>query len=108
MFAFHCFIVYIYFTLVKDQYCSGGSKGSRPLLLVKVKLAGADPGFHVGGAPALRGRQHTILPNFPKTWMKLRKILGRRGGLRGRPLRSATDWVKTNMVTAGNGTDFTF
>ena len=81
-----------------------------PLLRVKVKLAGADPGFPVGGAPTVPGEgQHTILPNFPKTWMKLRNILGgRRGGLRGRPLTSTTDWVKTNMVTASSGTDFTF
>ena len=30
---------------------------------------GADPGFRVGGAPPSRGRQHTILPNFPKKIM---------------------------------------
>ena len=37
--------------------------------------SGADPGFPVGGGANPRGgRQHTILPNFPKNCMKLRKV----------------------------------
>ena len=36
-------------------------------------LAGADPGFPVGGgANPPGGRQHTILQNFPKNCTKLR------------------------------------
>ena len=35
----------------------------------------ADPGFPRGGAPTLRGgRQHMILPNFPKNCMKLKEF----------------------------------
>ena len=44
-------------------------------------FAGADPGFPQQGAPTLWGRQHMILPNFPKNCMKVRKFLaGGRGG----------------------------
>ena len=40
----------------------------------------ADPGFpRVGGANPPGGRQHKILPNFPKSYMKLKEfaLLGR-------------------------------
>ena len=56
-------------------------------------VTGADPGFPVGGgANPLGGRQHTILPNFPKNCMKLRKFWWSVGGALagGAPLRSAT------------------
>ena len=40
----------------------------------------ADPGFpQGGGANSPGGRQHTILPNFPKNCMKLKEF-GPRGG----------------------------
>ena len=44
--------------------------------------AGADPGFPVGGGadPQGSGRQHTILSNFPKNCMKLRKFWAVGGG----------------------------
>ena len=39
------------------------------------KLAVADPGFpRGGGANSPGGRQHTILPNFPKNCMKLKEF----------------------------------
>ena len=45
---------------------------------ITIKLASkpmADPGFPGGGgANPRRGRQHTILPNFPKNCMKLKEI----------------------------------
>ena len=51
----------------------------------------ADPGFPRGGLPTLpRGRQHTILPNFPKNCMKLKKF-GPVGGMHpSHPLTSDT------------------
>ena len=53
----------------------------------------ADPGFpRGGGANSPGGRQHTILPYFPKNCMKLKEF-GPSGGaciLRA-PLRSATE-----------------
>ena len=52
----------------------------------------ADPGFpRGGGANFPGGRQHTILPNFPKNCMKLKEF-GPPGGPRipRAPLRSAT------------------
>ena len=52
----------------------------------------ADPGFpRGGGANSLGGRQHTILPYFPKNCMKLKEFepLGGRASL-APPLRSAT------------------
>ena len=42
----------------------------------------ADPGFPRGGAPTPQGgRQHTILPKFPKNGMKLKEF-GPGGGAR--------------------------
>ena len=42
----------------------------------------ADPGFpRGGGANSPGGRQHTILPNFPKNCMKLKEF-GPQGGAR--------------------------
>ena len=42
----------------------------------------ADPGFpRGGGANSPRGRQHMILPNFPKNCMKLKEF-GPGGGAR--------------------------
>ena len=35
----------------------------------------ADPGFPRGGAPTPWGRQHTILPKFPKNCMKLKEFV---------------------------------
>ena len=57
--------------------------------------AGTDPGFPVGGDanPSGGRRQHTILPDFPKNCMKLRKFwLG--GTRRGRvdPPRPCTSF----------------
>ena len=47
-----------------------------------VIIAGADPGFPVGGGAYPQGRQHTILPNFPKlTCVKLRKCWAVGGGM---------------------------
>ena len=44
----------------------------------------ADPGFpRGGGANSPGGRQHTILPNFPKNCMKLKEFGPSGGG--GRP-----------------------
>ena len=41
-----------------------------------------DPGFpRGGGANSPVGRQHTILPNFPKNYMKLKEF-GPQGGAR--------------------------
>ena len=37
--------------------------------------AEADPGFPRGGAPTPWGRQHTILPKFPKNCMKLKEFV---------------------------------
>ena len=47
--------------------------------------ARADPGFPVRGNvdPPVRGRQHTILPKFPKNCMGLRRIWAVGGGSRG-------------------------
>ena len=51
----------------------------------------ADPGFpRGGGANSSGGRQHMILPNFPKNCMKLKEFEPR-GGVPRAPLRSATD-----------------
>ena len=53
----------------------------------------ADPGFpRVGGAnsPGGGGRQHTILPNFPKNSMKLKEFGPRGARVPRAPLRSAT------------------
>ena len=43
--------------------------------------AGADPGFPIGGGanPRGEGRQHTNLPDFPKNYIKIKKILVRGG-----------------------------
>ena len=49
-------------------------------------FSGADPGFSVEGGTDPGGRQHIILPNFPKTYMKLRNFGPREGGA---PLRYA-------------------
>ena len=55
------------------------------LLLASV----ADPGFpRGGGANSLGGRQHTILPHFPKNCMKLKEF-GPPGG--ARPSRPPLD-----------------
>ena len=56
-------------------------------------ISGVDPGFPVGGGanPLREGCQHTILPNFPKNCMKLRKFWAVEGPAPGTlPLRSAT------------------
>ena len=53
------------------------------MLFILINEAVADPGFpRGGGANSPGGRQHTILPNFPKNCMKLKEF-GPRGG-RGR------------------------
>ena len=62
--------------------------------LVKLSLpyTVADPGFSQwGGANSPGGRQHTILPNFPKNCMKLKEF-GPQGGRASKILlcRSAT------------------
>ena len=52
-------------------------------LSLPIHWSGMDPGFPVGERANLRmgrGEQHTILPNFPKSYIKLRKMLGRVGG----------------------------
>ena len=43
---------------------------------LSILLTVADPGFPRGGAPTPRGggRQHMILPNFPKNCMKLKEF----------------------------------
>ena len=52
----------------------------------------ADPGFPPGGgANSPGGRQHTILPNFPKKCMKLKEF----GPGGASPLRSTTDFSLT-------------
>ena len=54
--------------------------------LFKKKLPGVDPGFPEGWAPTLAGaggggRQHAFLPEFPKNYMKLRKVGAVAGGV---------------------------
>ena len=63
------------------------------------QLTGADPGFPVGGgANCPGGRQHTILPNFPKNCMKLKEF-GSRGARVPRPsLRSATAFGSLRVI----------
>ena len=57
---------------------------------------GEDPGFPVeGDANPPGGCQHTILPNFPKNCMKLRKFWS----VGGAPLRSATPLTNTHHGT---------
>ena len=59
-----------------------------------ISIAGADPGFPVGGGanPRGGGRQHMILPNFVKNYMKLRKFWAVGGwGVPGAPPKSATE-----------------
>ena len=54
----------------------------------------ADPGFpRGGGANSPGGRQHTILPNFPKNCMKLKEFGPPGGGRASKILlcRSATE-----------------
>ena len=63
----------------------------------------ADPGFpRGGGANSPGGRQHTILPKFPKNWVKSKEF-GPPGGCASPapPLRSATDidrYIPHNIV----------
>ena len=54
-------------TLDISQYLEG-------LYKMNDELAGADPGFSIGGGTNLWGDQHMILPNFPDNCMKLRKV----------------------------------
>ena len=49
---------------------------------------GADPGFPIGKS-SRRGRQHTILPNFPKNCTKLRQFWS--GGLRSTTVKAGTE-----------------
>ena len=51
------------------------------IFVITVK-AGADPGFPVGGGANFpgEGRQQTIVPIFPKNYMKLRKVYAVVGG----------------------------
>ena len=58
--------------LAKFSFSGGGLSKWGP----NPSLAGADPGFSVGGGanPPERGHQPMILSNFPKNYMKLRKF----------------------------------
>ena len=61
----------------------------------------ANPGFSVGGGANPPGvRQHTILPNVPKNFMKLRKFwaVGWGDPTRGNPI-SVTGNVKLSHTT---------
>ena len=56
-------------------------------------MSGADKGFPVGGGTdPPGGRQHTILSNFPKNCMKLRKFWAV-GGMR----TGAPPWIRPCM-----------
>ena len=57
--------------------------------------------FHELGMPILQGggRQHTILPNVPKNYMKWKEF-GSGGGVPRGPLRSATVWVMKHLKGA--------
>ena len=59
----------------------------------------ADPGFPRGGDVNSRGggREHTILPYFPKNCMKLKEFGPGGGGVPRARLRSATDKVVTEF-----------
>ena len=60
----------------------------------------ADPGFpQGGGANSPGGRQHTILPNFPKNCMKLKEF-GPPGGS-ARPWRPPLDPPMLTMEISG-------
>ena len=68
----------------------------------KQLTTGADPGFPVGrGAnPPLRGRQHMILPNFPKNCMKLR-IFWVMGRAPGTPLDPPLNYASLKPLLPG-------
>ena len=60
-------------------------------LSVSSFISVADPGFpQGGGANSPGGRQHTILPNFPKNCMKLKEFGSRGGGRRHASLTPPT------------------
>ena len=52
----------------------------------------ADPGFPRGGGANPGGRQHTILPNFPKNCMQLKEFGPGATCVPRTPLRSATEF----------------
>ena len=65
----------------------------------------ADPGFpRGGGANSPRGRQHTILPNFPKNCMKLKEF-GPEGGGGGASLPPPLDPPLERAIIACNVAD---
>ena len=75
----------------------------RPPLPYMVMLPVADPGFpRGGGANSPGGRQHTILPNFPKNCMKLKEF-GPRGRPSRPPLRSSTGYLICSCVQKSYG-----
>ena len=67
-------------------------------------MAGADPGFPVGGGADPRGgRQHMIFVKFSEKLHEIENILGRGGGARRvRPPKSATAWQLLTCLTLFN------
>ena len=68
----------------------------QPFFLVKIAVTVADSGFPRGGAPTVWGRQHMILPNFPKNCMKLKESEPRGASLA--PPLDPPSWLTSNNI----------